>query len=76
MTDQKVDEAKGPVKDAGAGTTEAKGAAKEASVGASEAKSPSKQGATPSPDQTSSSLLGKVEHAIGIVREKFTGAGR
>lgn len=85
MTDQKVDEAKGPAKVADAKTTEAKSAAEGASASASGAKSPAKEAPgsdDTSPenngraDQSGPSLMEKFEHAVRTVKERFTGTGR
>lgn len=61
MTDQKLDEAKGPAKEADASAIEKTAVENEKENEA---------------DQTPSSLLDKVEHAVGRVKEKITGGGK
>jgi archaellum component FlaC len=62
MTDQKLDEAKGPVKEADASSIEKPAAVEKEKDNEA--------------DQTLSSLVDKVEHAVGRVKEKITGGGK
>ncbi len=61
MTDQKLDEANGLDKEADASSIE---------------KTAVENDKENEADQTPSSLVDKVEHAVGRVKEKITGSGR
>jgi hypothetical protein len=64
MSDQKVDEAGAPGKDAAPSTPAEKTFENEGGAG------PAAEPAAPA------SLMEKVEHAIGAVRQRFTGSGK